>query len=99
MFSWFANSVVSETAFSVLVRAQKLEPAGKDVIRLEIADNLVASNSQRCWLNGSSIVAIGKKLARPKDINGINALACFEGLRVVGNLQSVLRVVLRNHSL
>ena len=38
MFSQFANSVVSDNAFSVLARAQKLEAAGKDVSRLEISD-------------------------------------------------------------
>lgn len=39
MFSEFAKSVISETAFSVLARAQELQAAGKDVIRLEIGDS------------------------------------------------------------
>lgn len=45
MFSAFANAVVPETAFSVLARAQDLERAGKDIIRLEIGDSPFKSSA------------------------------------------------------
>ena len=57
MFSQFANSVVSETAFSVLARAQKLEAAGKDVIRLEIGDSPFASATPALLAGSDAILA------------------------------------------
>ena len=57
MFSQFANSVVSETAFSVLARAEKLEAAGKDVIRLEIGDSPFASATPALLAGSDAILA------------------------------------------
>ena len=57
MFSRFANSVVSETAFSVLARAQELEAAGKDVIRLEIGDSPFPSSTQALSAGSEAVLA------------------------------------------
>ena len=57
MFSQFASSVVSETAFSVLARADKLEAAGKDVIRLEIGDSPFASATPALLAGSDAILA------------------------------------------
>ena len=57
MFSHFANSVVSETAFSVLARAQELEVAGKDVIRLEIGDSPFPSSTQALSAGSEAVLS------------------------------------------
>ena len=57
MFSEFAKSVSSETAFSVLARAQELQAAGKDVIRLEIGDSPFPSAAPALLAGSEAILA------------------------------------------
>ena len=57
MFSEFAKSVSSETAFSVLARAQELQAAGKDVIRLEIGDSPFPSAAPAVSAGSEAILA------------------------------------------